>query len=114
MNLSGEAILAISSLYKIQPQDIIIIHDDLDLKLAQINIKQGGGNGGHNGLKSIDKAIGTNYHRIRIGIDHPRNFSPQIDVANYVLGKFKKEERIEKLAEIQIAFLEKLALAKAE
>lgn len=93
MNLSGEAVLALSSMYKIPPQDIIVIHDDLDLETARIKIKQGGGNGGHNGLKSIDKAIGQNYHRIRIGIDHPRNYTPQIDVASYVLGKFKKDEK---------------------
>ncbi|MCR5506504.1 MAG: aminoacyl-tRNA hydrolase [bacterium] len=93
MNLSGEAVLALSSMYKIKPEDIIIIHDDLDLETGRIKIKQGGSNGGHNGLKSIDKAIGVNYHRIRIGIDHPRNFTPKIDVVNYVLGKFKPEEK---------------------
>ncbi|MBR1544735.1 MAG: aminoacyl-tRNA hydrolase [Alphaproteobacteria bacterium] len=93
MNLSGEAVLALSSLYKIKPEDIIIIHDDLDLETGRIKIKQGGSNGGHNGLKSIDKTIGVNYHRVRIGIDHPRNFTPKIDVVNYVLGKFKTEEK---------------------
>ena len=92
MNLSGDAVLALSSMYKIKPDDFIIIHDDLDLDTGKIKIKQGGGNGGHNGLKSIDKAIGPNYHRIRIGIDHPRNHTPQIDVASYVLGKFTTDE----------------------
>ncbi len=93
MNLSGEAVLSLSSMYKIKPEDVIIIHDDLDLETGRIKIKQGGSNGGHNGLKSIDKAIGPNYHRIRIGIDHPRNHTPQIDVVNYVLGKFNSEEK---------------------
>ncbi len=93
MNLSGEAVLSLSSLYKIKPEDIIVIHDDLDIKTSEIRIKQGGGNGGHNGLKSIDSKIGPNYHRIRIGIDHPRNNNPQIDVSSYVLGKFTKQEK---------------------
>ena len=94
MNLSGDAVIALASLYKIPPENIIVIHDDLDLPTGKIKTKQGGGNGGHNGLKSIDKAIGTNYYRIRIGIDHPRNHTPQIDVSNYVLGKFFPEEKI--------------------
>ena len=93
MNLSGEAVLALSSLYKIKPEDIIVIHDDLDLETGRIKIKQGGSNGGHNGLKNIDNSIGSNYHRIRIGIDHPRNHTPQIDVINYVLGKFTNDEK---------------------
>lgn len=102
MNLSGDAVLALSTMYKIKPEDIIVIHDDLDLETARIKIKQGGSNGGHNGLKNIDKAIGPNYHRIRIGIDHPRNHTPQISVIDYVLGKFKTEERekIEKSIDI--------------
>ncbi len=114
MNLSGEAVLAISSMYKIKPEDIIVIHDDLDLETARIKIKQGGGNGGHNGLKSIDKAIGPNYHRIRIGIDHPRNHTPQIDVASYVLGKFTKEEKekIEKSIEFISNNFENITLKK--
>lgn len=90
MNLSGEAILNISTLYKIKPDDIIIIHDDLDLELGKIKIKTGGGNAGHNGLKNIDEKIGKNYHRIRIGIDRPQN--PNIDIVNYVLGKFSPSE----------------------
>ena len=114
MNLSGEAVLALSSMYKIKPEDIVIIHDDLDLETGRIKIKQGGSNGGHNGLKSIDKAIGPNYHRIRIGIDHPRNHTPQIDVVNYVLGKFKSEEKekIEKSIEIISKNLENITTKK--
>lgn len=90
MNLSGEAILNISTVYKIKPDDIIVIHDDLDLELGKIKIKTGGGNAGHNGLKNIDEKIGKNYHRIRIGISKPTN--PYIDTINYVIGKFSKQE----------------------
>lgn len=90
MNLSGEAILKLSILYKIKPDDIIVIHDDLDLELGKIKIKTGGGNAGHNGLKNIDEKIGKNYHRIRIGIGKPQN--PNTDIISYVLGKFSKQE----------------------
>ena len=88
MNLSGEAVQAIQTLYKIPIDDIIIIHDDLDIKTGEIRTKQGGSAGGHNGLKSIDGKIGNNYHRIRIGISHPRDTNPNQDVASYVLSKF--------------------------
>lgn len=92
MNLSGEAVQALTTLYKIKPDDIIVIHDDLDLKTGTIKTKQGGGTGGHNGLKSIDSKIGNNYHRIRIGISHPRDINPNQDVASYVLSKFSPED----------------------
>ena len=90
MNLSGEAVLNISTLYKIRPDDIIVIHDDLDLKLGKIKIKTGGGSAGHNGIKNIDEKIGKNYNRIRIGIGKSTN--PYIDTINYVLGKFSNQE----------------------
>lgn len=90
MNLSGKAVLAASSFYKILPQNIIIFHDDLDLKLGKIKVKIGGGNGGHNGLKNIDEKIGKNYLRVRLGIDKPQN--KEFAVADYVLSKFSKEE----------------------
>lgn len=96
MNLSGEAVQSASTMYKIKPEDIIVIHDDLDIPTSEIRTKIGGSAGGHNGLKSIDNKIGQNYHRIRIGISHPRNINPQIDVASYVLSKFNKED-IEKI-----------------
>jgi len=93
MNNSGEAVLSFASYNKIKPDDIIIIHDDLDLKTGKIKIKKGGSSGGHNGLKSIDKYIGPEYWRIRIGIEHPRNVAPQMDVASYVLGRFTPEQK---------------------
>lgn len=95
MNLSGEALLSICTFYKVPSSNVIVIHDDLDLETGRIKIKQGGGNGGHNGLKSIDKAIGPNYHRIRIGINHPRNLSQKIEVSDYVLGRFSPTEKEE-------------------
>ena len=91
MNLSGSVVLEILNFYKIKNSNLYVIHDDLDLKTAKIKIKIGGGSGGHNGLESIDNYIGKQYHRIRIGIDHPGNKNL---VSRYVLNKFSKIEKI--------------------
>jgi len=91
MNLSGQAVQAVASFYKIQPQEILVIHDELDLEPGRIKFKLGGGNGGHNGLKDIQARLGTpNFYRLRLGIDHPgdRNL-----VVGYVLNKPSAEHR---------------------
>jgi PTH1 family peptidyl-tRNA hydrolase len=90
MNLSGNCVLALSSYYKIKPEQIIVVHDDLDFPLGKVMYKLGGGAGGHNGLKSIDKAIGPNYHRVRIGIGRPKD--ERQEVADFVLQNFRHEE----------------------
>lgn len=90
MNLSGNSVIKAASFYKIHPDNIIVIHDDLDLKLGQIKSKKGGGAGGHNGLKSIDSHIGPNYNRIRIGIGNP-NLSHE-QVIGHVLSRFCKTD----------------------
>tara|TARA_B100000575_G_C23055672_1_gene607760 strand:+ start:466 stop:1026 length:561 start_codon:yes stop_codon:yes gene_type:complete len=91
MNLSGKAVLETINFYKINKDNVFVIHDDLDLKLTKTKIKKGGGSGGHNGLLSIDDNIGNDYNRIRIGIDHPG----QKDlVSDYVLSNFSMEEKI--------------------
>lgn len=89
MNLSGEAVHAICEYYKIAMEDIIVIHDDLDLPFGTVKFKIGGGHGGHNGLRSIDAHIGKEYIRVRIGIGKP---SDKSQVSNYVLSNFSKEE----------------------
>ena len=91
MNLSGSIVLETLNFYKIKNSNLYVIHDDLDLKIAKIKIKTGGGNGGHNGLESIDNYLGKKYNRIRIGIDHPGNKDL---VTSYVLSKFSKIEEI--------------------
>jgi len=93
MNNSGLAVKEVSHFFKIKSENIIVIHDELDLKFNEIKTKFSGGSAGHNGLKDIDKHIGNNYHRIRIGIDHPRNLeNSNIEVANYVLQNFNLNE----------------------
>ena len=96
MNASGESIVAIADYYGIANENIIIIHDDLDLPFGTIKFKIGGGHGGHNGLRSIDAHIGQDYVRVRFGIGKPQNKS---QVANYVLSDFSKIE-MEKLGDL--------------
>jgi PTH1 family peptidyl-tRNA hydrolase len=90
MNLSGRSLAPFYSFYKCAPSDVIVIHDELDVLPGEIRFKTGGSAGGHNGLKSIDENLGSgnqNYHRVRLGIGHPRNFNLRMDVADYVLGR---------------------------
>ena len=92
MNLSGKAVQALANFYKILPEEILVAHDELDFNPGIAKLKQGGGNGGHNGLKDIDRVIGKNYWRLRIGIGHPGDASK---VVGYVLNKPLLDERIE-------------------
>lgn len=90
MNLSGESVREIVNFFKINPKDILIIHDDLDLELGKIRIKKNSSDGGHNGIKSIINALGTKeFARLKIGISHNKNY----DTKDYVLGKFNNEEK---------------------
>ena len=89
MNESGRAVREASNFYKIGPGRIIVFHDELDLPFGQVRIKKGGGHAGHNGLKSIDENIGTDYFRIRIGISHP---GEKEKVTGHVLGDLSKED----------------------
>ena len=92
MNNSGDAVGALMAFYKIPIENLIVIHDDMDLKLGSLREKVGGSSAGHNGIKSIDNAIGNDYKRIRLGIGHPRDFELNIDPADWVLGKFTDEQ----------------------
>ena len=88
MNNSGESVLAVSNFY--HPERVIVAHDDIDLALGALRFKLGGSSGGHNGIKSIDSAIGTDYERVRIGVGK----SPFKDTINWVLGKFSEDEKV--------------------
>jgi peptidyl-tRNA hydrolase, PTH1 family len=94
MNDSGRCIAPLFRFYKLKPEDLIVIYDDLDLKSNQLRLKTGGGTGGHNGLKSIDANLGAgslNYHRVRLGIGRPQPGNP-ISVVNYVLQPYSDPE----------------------
>ena len=95
MNRSGQAIAALAQFYKIQPADILVLHDELDIPAGAVKMKLGGSTGGHNGLKDTQAKLGTpDFWRIRIGIDHPRNSgTPLQPVVDYVLKPPRQAER---------------------
>ena len=110
MNNSGIAVKNIMDYYKVDLENIIIIHDDIDLPFGTVKFKIGGGHGGHNGLKSLDSHITKEYIRIRVGIGKPQD---KADVANYVLSNFSKEE-LNKLADIINHIIEAIVEALKE
>ena len=87
MNLSGDAVRAALQFYKLEPDDVTVFHDELDLPSGRVRVKTGGGHAGHNGLRSIDAHIGPAFHRVRIGIGHPGD---KRLVSPHVLGDFAK------------------------
>ncbi len=94
MNRSGQSVGALARFYKIAPEEILVIHDELDLVPGIAKLKKGGSSGGHNGLKDITAALGTqDYWRLRIGIGHPRALNSQQEVADFVLHRPRKEEQ---------------------
>ena len=90
MNLSGQSVGEAARFHKIDPADIFVFHDDLDLAKGKLRTKLGGGHGGHNGLRSIDAHLGPNYHRARLGIGHPG--SKEL-VHGYVLADFSSDDQ---------------------
>ncbi len=101
MNLSGSSVQSAMAFYKLKPEQIIVIHDDLDLVPGQVKVKLAGGAGGHNGLKSIDQSISNNYWRLRLGIGHPGD---RHLVTSYVLSAFPSTDH-----EWLIILLQKIA-----
>jgi PTH1 family peptidyl-tRNA hydrolase len=95
MNLSGRSVSALARFFTIAPEDILVVHDELDLPPGEAKMKFGGGTAGHNGLRDIAAHFGTpDFWRLRIGIGHPRDTSiPQQDVADYVLAPPLPDER---------------------
>jgi len=91
MNNSGICIREVIEYFKINVEDIIVFHDDLDVEFGKIKTKFGGSSAGHNGIASIDKFIGKDYSRVRVGIGKPKN---NIEVADYVLQNFDEDENI--------------------
>jgi peptidyl-tRNA hydrolase, PTH1 family len=88
MNLSGHAVVPFMRFYRLHPESLLVAHDELDILPGEVRLKQGGGNGGHNGLKDIQAQLGTpNYWRLRLGIGHPRSLHLTQEVINFVLGR---------------------------
>jgi peptidyl-tRNA hydrolase, PTH1 family len=91
MNLSGRPVAALRTFYKIPPERIVVLHDELDLPFGALRLKQGGGDNGHNGLRSVTAALGTrDYFRVRVGIGRPPG---RMDPADFVLHDFSAAER---------------------
>jgi PTH1 family peptidyl-tRNA hydrolase len=89
MNLSGDSVRAAVAFHKLDPADVIVFHDELDLAPGRVRVKTGGGHAGHNGLRSIDAHIGPDFTRVRLGIGHPGD---KRLVSPYVLGDFAKSD----------------------
>ncbi|NBU01299.1 MAG: aminoacyl-tRNA hydrolase [Betaproteobacteria bacterium] len=110
MNRSGQAVLALSHFYKIQTDEILVAHDELDLLPGVAKLKFGGGSAGHNGLKDISQRLASDhYWRLRIGIGHPRSLNLEQAVGDFVLHRPAQEQR----AQIDTALLTILAQSKA-
>ncbi|MFE1950185.1 MULTISPECIES: aminoacyl-tRNA hydrolase [Streptomyces] len=92
MNVSGGPVTALSDFYKVPTEHIVAVHDELDIDYGVLRLKLGGGDNGHNGLKSITKALGSDYHRVRFGIGRPPG---RMQVADFVLKDFSSAERKE-------------------
>ncbi|BAF58294.1 peptidyl-tRNA hydrolase [Pelotomaculum thermopropionicum SI] len=91
MNLSGEAVGALLNWYGLTPADLIVVYDDLDLPPGKLRLRAGGGAGGHKGVQSVIRVLGTeNFARVRVGIGRPAE--PGLDPAGYVLSRFDRDE----------------------
>ena len=89
MNLSGKSVQPVKHFFKIELEDVIVIHDDIDLPFGAVRFKRGGGHGGHNGLKSLDENLTKEYLRVRVGVGKPEHRS---QVSDYVLHDFTEDE----------------------
>ena len=94
MNRSGLAVGALARFYKFTPEQVLVLHDELDLLPGQVKLKQGGGHAGHNGLKDIKAVLGSpDFWRLRIGIGHPRSLGLAQQVADFVLHQPRREDQ---------------------
>jgi len=90
MNRSGQPVRSLMGYFKLEPDEVVVIHDDLDLTFGRVQVKRGGGHGGHNGLRDLNKHLGGDYTRVRVGVGRP----PEgWNSADYVLGKWGSEEK---------------------
>jgi peptidyl-tRNA hydrolase, PTH1 family len=97
MNESGRSIAAAARFFKVEPENVLVVHDDVDLPVGRLQVRLGGGLAGHNGLRSISQALGTpEFLRVRIGVGRPERGDPR-PVADYVLSPFAPEDDVESL-----------------
>jgi PTH1 family peptidyl-tRNA hydrolase len=89
MNISGEAVQAVSHFYKVDPAHLLVVHDELDIPFGQIRTRVGGSSAGHNGIKSVTQHLGEDYGRVRIGV----KAETRMEASDFVLAKFSKEEQ---------------------
>ena len=113
MNLSGESVVAWANFFKLEPSQIVVVHDEIDLPFSRLRLAQAGGDGGHNGLKSIAQLLGSkDFIRLRVGVGRPFYKIPEASgvAADWVLGSFDAQEKAElpKLIERAAAALEEL------
>ncbi len=95
MNLSGHAVAAAATFFRVEPIDVLVVHDEIDLPLGRIQMKPGGGDGGHKGIRSITEVLGTaDFPRIRVGVGRPGTQGPggQISMVDHVLSPFSTDE----------------------
>jgi PTH1 family peptidyl-tRNA hydrolase len=91
MNRSGDSVGPMAGFYRFGPADVLVVHDELDLPLGAVRLKLGGGTGGHNGLRDVERGLGSrDFGRVRIGVGRP---PPPVDPASYVLMRFREDER---------------------
>lgn len=92
MNLSGQPTVSLAGYYKVEPSDVVVVHDDMDLPLGRLRVRVGGGHGGHNGVKDIQRACGAAFVRVRLGVGRP---PPEWNPADFVLSAFSSGESTE-------------------
>lgn len=110
MNRSGQSVSAVMKYYKIKPEEILVVHDELDFDVGVVKLKSGGGHGGHNGLRDIIASLGVKgFNRLRVGIGRPR---PGMQVADYVLSDFPKSD-LSCVTELYVDFINYLPLLQA-
>ncbi|WP_457665019.1 aminoacyl-tRNA hydrolase [Thiolapillus sp.] len=108
MNRSGQSTSALTRFYRLAPEQVLVVHDELDLPAGSVRLKKGGGHGGHNGLRDIISALGSReFYRLRLGIDHPGH---RDQVTDYVLSRPSREDqqRIEQAIDTSIDHIEDL------
>jgi peptidyl-tRNA hydrolase, PTH1 family len=91
MNRSGRSVAPAARFFRIEPEDLLVLHDDVDLELGRVMVKEGGGNAGHKGLRSISSELGTrDFLRVRFGVGRPEN--PRMEVSDFVLSRFESNQ----------------------